>query len=69
MNLQEAKEQWALKTHAAPGSSVTVSNILPYLSVMPACQVVGATYIIGKVGEEPRCSVHGTVSNFKPDRY
>ena len=69
VNIQAAKDQWALETHAAPGSAVTVPNILPYLSAMPTCPVAGATYIIGKLGEEPRCTVHGTVSNFKPDHY
>jgi len=67
--IQAAKEQWALETHAAPGSPVTVSNILPYLSAVPTCHIAGAAYILGKVGEEPRCTVHGTLSNFKPDRY
>jgi hypothetical protein len=69
MNIQSAKERWALETHAAPGAAVTLSNILPYLSVTPTCHVAGATYIIGKTGEEPRCTAHGTVSDFKPDRY
>src|SRR4051812_36386957 len=66
VNLGGAKEQWALETHAPIGGSVTLSNILPYLSAPPTCNVVGASYTIGKVGEEPSCSVHGTVSNFKP---
>ena len=64
-----AKEQWALETQAPPGTLVTLSNILPYLRAAPTCHVAGATYIVGKVGEEPRCTVHGTVSNFKPDHY
>jgi hypothetical protein len=69
VSIQGAKQTWALETHAAPGSPVTMSNILPFLSAMPTCNLAGATYIIGKVGEEPRCTMHGTVSNFKPDRY
>jgi len=48
---------------------VTLSNILPYLRAAPTCHVAGATYIIGKVGEEAKCTTHGTVSNFKPDHY
>ena len=69
VNIRAAKEQWALETHAAPGAAVTLSNILPYLSVAPTCHVAGATYIIGNVGEEPECTTHGTVSSFKPDHY
>lgn len=64
-----AKESWALETQAGPGTPVTLSNILPYLRAAPTCHVAGATYIMGKVGEEPKCTTHGTVSNFKPDRY
>jgi hypothetical protein len=69
LSIEGAKETWALETHAPPGTPVTLSNLLPYLSVAPTCPVAGATYIIGRVGDEPRCTTHGTVSNFKPDRY
>jgi hypothetical protein len=69
VNIQGAKEQWALETHAAPGSPVTLSNIMPYFASMPKCHVAGAAYIIGKVGEEPRCTTHGTISHFNPDHY
>src|SRR5215204_4997677 len=64
-----AKDQWAAETSATSGAPVTVEIILPYLRSMPTCHVAGATYIIGKIGEEPRCTVHGTVSHFPPDRY
>ena len=69
VNIQAAKEQWAVETHASPGAPVALSDILPYLRAAPTCHVAGATYVIGKVGEEPRCTIHGTVSNFKPDHY
>ena len=69
VNIQAAKEQWALENHVTPGASVAISDLLPYLRTAPTCHVAGATYIIGKVGEEPKCTTHGTVSNFKPDRY
>jgi hypothetical protein len=69
VNIAAAKDQWAIETRATSGAPVTVENILPYLPSMPTCHVAGAIYIIGKVGEEPRCTVHGTVSDFKPDRY
>jgi|SRR5882672_7972446 len=69
VNISSAKDQWTLERAATFGTRVTVENILPYLRSMPTCHVAGATYIIGKVGEEPQCTVHGTVSQFKPDRY
>jgi hypothetical protein len=69
VNIGSAKEQWALEGRATSGTPVTVEIILPYLRSMPTCNVAGGTYIIGKIGEEPRCTVHGTVSQFKPDRY
>jgi hypothetical protein len=69
VNIEAAKEQWAIESKATSGTPVTIENILPYLGSMPTCHVASATYIIGKVGEEPRCTVHGTVSHFNPDRY
>ena len=70
--IEGAKEQWALESRATPGTPVTFENIRPYLSYpggMPKCNVPGGTYIIGKIGEEPRRTVHGTVSDFKGNRY
>ena len=69
VNIDAAKDQWAKETGAASGAPVTVENIAPYLTSMPTCHVAGAAYIIGKVGEEPRCTTHGTVSHFNPDHY
>ena len=69
VNIAAAKDHWAIDTGATSGAPVTVENILPYLRSMPTCHVAGATYIIGKVGEDPRCTTHGTVSHFKPDHY
>ena len=67
--IEGAKDQWALETHALPGAPVALSNILPYLSSAPTCNVAGASYTMGKVGEEPKCTVHGTASHFHPDHY
>ena len=69
VNIAGAKDQWAIETRATSGSPVKVENIVPYLRSMPTCHVAGATYNIGKVGEEPRCTTHGTVSHFNPDHY
>ena len=69
-SLAGAKEQWAIENNAALGAPVTSDNILPYVrgSRMPTCNVVNAKYILGKIGEEPRCTIHGTISHYKPDR-
>jgi hypothetical protein len=70
-NIETAKEVWALDVGATSGAPVTIESILPYLSMslMPTCHVAGGKYIVGKVGEEPSCTVHGTASHFIPDRY
>ena len=69
VNLEAAKFALEHEMHAARGSPVAVSNIISVLSYMPTCNVAGATYILGKIGEEPGCTVHGTTSHFKPDHY
>jgi hypothetical protein len=69
VNIEAAKEQWAIETKAISSAPVTLENILPYLAGTPTCHVAGAKYIVRKIGEEPACTVHGTVSHFKPDRY
>jgi len=67
--IESAKEQWALSRKSSPGSTVAVTDILEYMKAAPTCKVAGAEYTIGNIGEEPRCSVHGTPSDYKPDRY
>lgn len=62
-----AKEQWAIDNSATSGTEVAFGDILPYLKKMPHCNKNG-TYSLGRIGEEPRCSVHGTASHFKQDR-
>jgi len=69
MNIAGAKDQWAMDSGATSGAPVTDDNILPYLRNMPTCHVAGASYIIGRVGEEPKCTTHGTASHFNPDHY
>ena len=69
VNIESAKAQWAIENRVATGTVVTAENILPYLRVMPTCHVANAKYILGKVGEETRCTVHGTTSDFKGDQY
>jgi hypothetical protein len=69
LRIDGAKEQWALQNKAKAGAPVTLENIMPYLGGTPTCNVPSGKYIVGKVGEEPKCTVHGTSSQFKPDRY
>ena len=69
MNIDSAKARWAIDTGSTSGTPVTVENLTPYLRSMPACHVAGAIYILGKVGEEPKCTAHGTVAHFNSDRY
>jgi len=69
MRIDGAKQQWALENKAKAGDPVTLENILPYLGGTPTCNVPGGKYLIGKVGKDPECTVHGTISQFKPDHY
>jgi hypothetical protein len=59
--LQAGKMEWALETGATNGTLVTESDITPYIQLdsngkIPKCQA-GGTYIIGRVGEDVRCSI------------
>lgn len=62
-----AKEQWALKNHAGSNDVPRVEDIIPYLSLpagnegkFPKCEA-GGTYTLGRVGEDPTCSIPGHV--------
>ena len=68
MRIEGAKQQWALENKAKAGDLVTLENILPYLG-RTQCNVPNGKYVVGKMGEDPKCTVHGTMSNFKPDHY
>jgi hypothetical protein len=59
--LQAAKEQWALEKGETNGAMVTVEDITPYVQLdqngnIPKCPA-GGTYILGRVGEDVRCSI------------
>ena len=57
--VEGAKEQWALETHHNVGDAVTFNNVVPYIkNGMPKCPQ-GGTYTIGRIGENPTCSVPG----------
>ena len=56
--LDGAKQQWALENHRTTDDSVTWNDVKPYLKVPLVCSR-GGTYIPGRVGELPRCSMGG----------
>ena len=56
--LDGAKQQWALENRRSTGDIVTWNDISVYLKPPLVCSR-GGTYIIGRVGELPRCSTGG----------
>jgi len=58
--IDAAKNQFALEKGKTNGDPVTEADITPYLrgGVLPKCPS-GGTYTIGKVGENPTCSIPG----------
>jgi hypothetical protein len=58
LQIEGAKEQWALENKAATGSVPPDSEIAPYIkgSEMPRCPE-GGVYTMGKIGENVTCSV------------
>ena len=53
------KQQWALENNRTNNDGVSWDDIRPYLKNSLVCPQ-GGTYILGRVGETPRCSVGGT---------
>jgi hypothetical protein len=56
--IDAAKNEWALDKGKTNGCAVTETDITPYLAHgnLPKCPA-GGSYIIGRVGEDPKCSV------------
>lgn len=57
--LDGAKESWRLENHKTLNDTPRWEDLLPYLRKKPVCPQ-GGTYILGRVGEPPRCSLGGT---------
>jgi hypothetical protein len=61
--IDAAKQQWALENNKSTDDTPTWDAVLPYIGsgtnsgVMPVCPE-GGTYILGRVGEDPRCTFH-----------
>jgi hypothetical protein len=63
--IDSAKQQWALEQGKNADDSPTWDEMRPYVGrgskgVLPECPSHGV-YTLGRVGEKPRCSIHGTV--------
>lgn len=68
--VDSAKEQWALtQTGVTNGTRVAVTNILAYIKNhrLPECRR-GGDYGIGVIGQEPRCTAHGTIAEIEETR-
>jgi hypothetical protein len=66
--IETAKRQWARNAGVTNvGTPVAVNDILSCLerSTLPECRSAGQ-YDTGTLGHEPRCSIHGTMSESFP---
>jgi hypothetical protein len=57
--LDGAKDQWRLENHKTKKDVPAWQDLLPYLREKPICPQ-GGTYLLGPVGEPPRCSLGGS---------
>jgi hypothetical protein len=67
--IESGKLQWALEQHPTIHQSPTWEDLRLYIGrgsngVMPECPLHGV-YTLGTVGEEPSCSIHGTLPDPK----
>ncbi len=61
-----AKQQWALENHKTTNDIPSWQDMRPYLGrgtngELPTCPQ-GGVYILGRIGEPPRCSIDGRLS-------
>lgn len=54
-----AKQQWMVENRKTTNDVVAWDDIRPYLKPTLVCPQ-GGTYILGRIGESPRCSIGGT---------
>lgn len=59
--LDGVKELWVAENHKTTNDAPTWDDLVPYLRHKPVCPQ-GGTYILGRAGQPPRCSVGGTHS-------
>jgi hypothetical protein len=71
--IESAKEDWAMEHNETNGADVTWDDLRDYgLGPGPSSREIpicpdGGVYIIGKIGEKPRCSIGG-VAHTLPDK-
>src|ERR1051326_8862293 len=56
--LEDAKFIWAIERGKATNDTPTMADIAAYLTGIPSCPV-GGTYTLGRLCENPKCSVKG----------
>ncbi len=63
LQIDGAKEQWALENKKEKGAVVDEAQINQYLmrNARPVCPTSG-TYVYQPIGTSPRCTVHGNLS-------
>lgn len=68
--IDSAKEQWAMANRKVDGDTVNVQGVNEYIKggVTPTCPA-GGEYEYNRIGEEPECSVHGSLSDTVPVRF
>jgi hypothetical protein len=64
--IDAAKNEWALEHSATNGTYVSKADIKPYIKLnatgnIPSCPA-GGKYILGKIGENPICSLGTTAT-------
>jgi len=67
--IESGKMQWSLEQHKAINQSPAWDDLRPFIGrgsngVLPECPLHGV-YTPGTVGEEPSCSIHGTLPDPK----
>jgi hypothetical protein len=67
--IESGKMQWSLEQHKTFNQTPTLEDLRTYIGrgsngVMPECPMHGV-YTLGTVGEEPSCSIHGTLPDPK----
>jgi len=68
--IDSAKEQWALAERNSDGDAVDLGAVNLYIrgETTPTCPA-GGKYEYKRIGEDPECSEHGTMSEAMPSRY
>jgi Tfp pilus assembly protein PilE len=62
-SIDAAKEQWAMSTEADAGAPIELGPVNEYIkgATTPLCPAQG-TYTYDVIGQDPECSVHGTLA-------